>query len=299
MRAHGGTTFRSHFARDSAGKRILSPMPDPASSAPDPLTQPGPWNLVAAGYDEEFFGQIPGFVEEAIATLGLAPSARVLDVATGPGTAAVRIAPHVERVVAIDFADAMLERLRGHLAREGLTNVEPRAMDGQALEFADASFDAALSMFGIFLFADRPRALAELHRVTRPGGRVLSTSWATFEHNTALGAGIEALRAALPDLPRPAGPLPTQDPDVCASELRGAGFRDVTVRIVKQPVRYASAAAYFRSFDRAAAPLALLKKKLGADFPAAAERMQTALRTRFGDAPLDLQAASIFASGVR
>jgi SAM-dependent methyltransferase len=274
-------------------------MPELAPSPADPLTQPGPWNLVATGYDEEFFGQIPGFVEEAMAILALSPSAKVLDVATGPGTAAVRIAPHVERVVAVDFAEAMLERLRAHLTRERLTNVEPLVMDGQALAFADASFDAALSMFGIFLFADRPRALGELHRVVRPGGRVLSTSWATFEHNTALGAGIESLRAALPDLPRPAGPLPTQDPELCAGELAAAGFGKVSARIIKRPVRYASATAYWRAFERAAAPIALLKQKLGADFPAAAQRIQAELRARLGDEPFELQAASIFVSGVR
>jgi SAM-dependent methyltransferase len=273
-------------------------MQEAAGPPPDPLTLPGPWNLVAAGYDEEFYGQIPGFVDEAIATLALSPGQSVLDVATGPGTAAVRLAKHAGRVVAIDFAESMLERLRGHLAREGITNVEPRAMDGQALEFEDASFDAALSMFGIFLFADRPRALRELHRVVRPGGRVLSTSWATFDRNTALGSGIEALRAALPDLPRPSGPLPTQNPDLCASELSAAGFRDVSARIVQFPVRYASAAAYWRSFDRAGAPIALLRKKLGDAFPAAAERMKSALRARLGDAPFELTAASIFVSGV-
>jgi SAM-dependent methyltransferase len=274
-------------------------MSGPAASPPDPLTVPGPWNRVAAGYDQEFFGQLPGFVTEAISTLSLTPGASVLDVATGPGTAAVRLAKHAGRVVAIDFAEAMIERLRGHLTHEGLTNVEPRVMDGQALELPDASFDAALSMFGIFLFADRPRALAELHRVVRPGGRVLSTSWATFEHNTLLGVGVEAMRAALPDLPRPAGPLPTQNPDVCASELTAAGFREVSARIVRAPVRYASSAAYWSAFERASAQIGLLKNKLGDAFPAAAERIQAELRARLGDAPFELQAAAIFASGVR
>jgi SAM-dependent methyltransferase len=274
-------------------------MTEPAGPPPDPLTLPGPWNLVAAGYDEEFFGQVPGFVDEAIATLALSPGQSVLDVATGPGTAAVRLARHAGRVVAIDFAESMLERLRGHLTREGITNVELRAMDGQALEFGEASFDAAVSMFGIFLFADRSRALRELHRVVRPGGRVVSTSWATFDKNTALGSGIEALRAALPDLPRPAGPLPTQNPDLCASEFIVAGFRDVSARIVEFPVQCASAAAYWRSFERAGAPIVLLKKKLGDAFPAAAERIQAELRARLGDAPFELTASSIFVSGVR
>ena len=234
--------------------------------------------------------------------MGIAEASVVADIGAGSGWFTIRLARRVGPqglVYAEDVQPEMLTAISRRVQREGLTNVEARVMDGQALELPDASFDAALSMFGIFLFADRPRALAELHRVVRPGGRVLSTSWATFEHNTLLGVGVEAMRAALPDLPRPAGPLPTQNPEVCASELTAAGFREVSARIVKASARYASAAAYWSAFDRASAQIGLLKTKLGDAFPAAAERIQAELRARLGDAPFELQAAAIFASGVR
>jgi len=274
-------------------------MPEPSASHQDPLTLPGPWNAVAEGYDEEFFDQIPELFAAAISTLCAPPDATVLDVATGPGTVAVRLAPQVAKVVAIDFAEAMLERLRARLLRAGITNVEPRAMDGQALEFGDASFDAAISMFGIFLFGDRQRAFSELHRVVRPGGRVLSASWGTIDENTAVGAGIAALREALPDMPRPKGTLPTQDPDVCAAELAAAGFKGVTAQRVRFAVSCPSADAYFRMFARAGAPFALLKSKLGDQFPATAERIRGHLVARYGDSPFELDAVAIFTSGIR
>jgi SAM-dependent methyltransferase len=264
----------------------------------DPLTEPGPWNAVAAGYDEVFFGQLPELTEAAIELLAPDKEDTVLDVATGPGTLAVRLAPRVHRVVAIDFAEAMIERLRLHVMQQHLHNLEVRVMDGQELLFSSASFDSAISMFGLFLFDDRQRALEELYRVVVPGGRVLISSWATPDQNTLLGAGMEALRAALPDLPRPNGPLPTQDAAKCAAELDAAGFERARTQLFKTSVKFASVDEYWSSFERAAAPLVLLKQKLGEPaFAEASARIRAELRARFGDGGFSLDCAAIFTCG--
>jgi ubiquinone/menaquinone biosynthesis C-methylase UbiE len=269
-----------------------------APPAQDPLTEPGPWNAVAVGYDEEVFDQATGLTEAAIELLSPDREDTVLDVATGPGTLAVRLAPRVHRVVAIDFAEAMIERLRGHVMKNHLHNLEVRLMDGQDLLFSTGSFDSAVSMFGLFLFDDRRRGLDELFRVVVPGGRVLISSWATPDLNTALGVGMEALRAALPDLPRPQGPMPTQDPTKCEAELDAAGFEQARTQSFKTSVKYGSVEEYWRSFERAAAPLVLLKQKLGEQaFAEAALRIQSELRVRCGDGPFSLDLAAIFTIG--
>jgi SAM-dependent methyltransferase len=287
------------------------PQPPPAGSesgstgssgaaAKDPLTEPGPWNSVAVGYDEEFFEQLPGVFDKAIAVLDAPPESTVLDLATGPGTFAVPAARRFEKVVAIDFAEQMIERLRGHLERSGIGNVEALVMDGHALSFGDASFDAVVSMFGWFLFADRSRSLAEIHRVLRPGGRVLVASWATPDRNTVLGVGMEGLRSALPDLPRPAGPLPTQVPEICAAELRSAGFCDVNTTLVTVGVNFESVDAYWRTMQRAGAPMVLLRKKMGEEaFEDAARRAREHIRGKLGTGSVALGAEAIFTSGTR
>jgi SAM-dependent methyltransferase len=275
---------------------MLSEVPPPK----DPITEPGPWNTVANGYDEVFFGQAPRLIDTAIDLLAPEAEDTVLDIATGPGTLAVRLAPRVRRVVAIDFADAMIARLHSHRLREHVTNLEAHVMDGQALTFEDASFDLVVSMFGVFLFADRARGLSEMFRVVVPGGRALFTSWAPPEQNTLLGMGMEALRAALPELPRPKGPLPTQIPDVCAAELAAAGFEQVGSRVVTEPLGFASVEAYWDGFERASAPLALLRNKLDDDdFARVRERVLTALGERCGQGRFTLEAAAIFTSGER
>jgi SAM-dependent methyltransferase len=269
-----------------------------APPAKDPLTEPGPWNAVAAGYDEELFDQATELTEAAIELLSPDREDTVLDVATGPGTLAVRLAPRVHRVVAIDFAEAMIERLRVHMMKNHLHNLEVRLMDGQELLFSTGSFDSAVSMFGLFLFDDRRRGLDELFRVVVPGGRVLISSWATPDKNTVLGVGMEAMRAALPDLQGPQGPWPTQDPVKCAAELDAAGFEQARTQLFKTSVKYGSVEAYWRSFERAAAPLVLLKQKLGEHaFAEAAVRIQAELRARCGDGPFSLDLAAIFTVG--
>jgi SAM-dependent methyltransferase len=262
--------------------------------------EPAGWNAVATGYDEVWFDALPELTERAIQIVSPAPAMTVLDVGTGPGTFAVRVAPRVARVVAIDFADEMIARLRARLERDAIANVEPRVMDGQELSFEDASFDAVVSMFGWFMFTDRARALAEFRRVLRERGRVLVTSWAPPDRNLVLGAGMTALREALPDLPRPQGPLPTQIPDVCAEELRAAGFADVSTTIVRGNIHFASAAAYWDAMVRGGAPMAILRAKLGETaWQAAAERALEALRSRFGDGAMTLDVEAIFTTGVR
>jgi SAM-dependent methyltransferase len=264
----------------------------------DPLTEPGPWNAIAVGYDEESMAQLPELTEAAIELLSPDKEDTVLDVATGPGSLAVRLAPRVHRVVAIDFAEAMIERLRLHVMQKHLHNLEVRLMDGQELLFSNASFDCAISMFGLFLFDDRKRALEELYRVVVPGGTVLTSSWATPDQNTMLGVGFEAIRAALPDLPRPQGPLPTQDAGKCAAELEAAGFERARTQLFKASVKLDSVEDYWRRFERSAAPLVVLKERLGeVAYAAATERIQNELRTRCGDGPFSLDCAAIFTCG--
>jgi SAM-dependent methyltransferase len=264
------------------------------------MTLPGPWNAVASAYDEETLSQPADFLETALSTVAPRATDVFLDVATGPGRLALALAPRVARVVAIDFAEAMIAVLRENVARAGVGNVQSHVMDATALSFEDSTFDGAISMFGWFLLADRARGLREMHRVLRPGGRLLVTSWLTPQENTMLGACMVAMREALPDLPRPAGPLPTQVPDVVAGEVRAAGFGDVETRIVKAPVGFGSVEEYFASIERASAPFVPLKKKLGDQrWQDAVAKAKASLRQRFGDGAFSLDAAAIYASARR
>jgi len=110
-----------------------------------------------------------------VRSLRLGPGARVLDLATGTADLALLVAnsePNA-RVVGLDPSEKMLEIGRAKVEKAGLTaRVELVAGDAERLPFPDRSFDGVCMAFGIRNVPDRDRALREMARVTRPGGRI-------------------------------------------------------------------------------------------------------------------------------
>ena len=112
----------------------------------------------------------------AVGALGLPSHARALDLATGTADLALRIArrhPHV-RVVGLDPSAGMLAVGRDKVRAAGLgERISLQQGDAEALPFEQDAFDATSIAFGIRNVPDRERALSEMARVTRPGGRVV------------------------------------------------------------------------------------------------------------------------------
>ena len=126
------------------------------------------------------FGQIAKFLaaeaEKFINRLELKPGSKVLDVACGTGNLALPAARLGADVTGVDIAPNLVEQARANAAREGLSARFDEG-DAEALPYADASFDAAVTMYGA-MFAPRPELVAaELKRVTKPGGRIAMGNW--------------------------------------------------------------------------------------------------------------------------
>ncbi|MCA1666679.1 MAG: class I SAM-dependent methyltransferase, partial [Thermomicrobia bacterium] len=135
-------------------------------------------------------------------------------------------------VVAVDFAPAMMERLRQRAAEAGLASIVTDVMDGQALTLPDGAFDAAFSMFGLIFFPDRAAGFRELHRVLRPGGVAAVGVWSALDRVRFVSVLAQAARRALPDLSAAAPPPAVNslaDPATLAREMRAAGFATVAV----------------------------------------------------------------------
>lgn len=139
--------------------------------------------------------------------LRLVADAAVIDVGAGPGGAALRLAQSGARVTAIDASAAMVKRIEQRARAAGVC-VDARQMDAGHLGFADASFDAAISVFGIVLLPDAAGALREMRRVVRPGGCIAVVTW-TEPQSYELAA---LLNAAADDVwpERPRTGLPAQ-----------------------------------------------------------------------------------------
>lgn len=177
---------------------------------------------------------------------------RVLDVATGPGQPALSVAPLVGpagRVVGIDLAERMVEVARARAKEAGLDNVEFRVMDAESLELPDASFDLVVCRFGLQIVTDPDRAIAEIRRVLKPGGRLVATVWGPGERCPAIHAIIgPMLENAEPD---ENGYIPTPyemgGPDELVGILQKAGFRDAAEERVTHAWTFKDEEAYLDS----------------------------------------------------
>jgi ubiquinone/menaquinone biosynthesis C-methylase UbiE len=130
-------------------------------------------NEAAAEYDRAFAHVTAHFMPFLLQAAHIAPGMHVLDVATGTGLsaeAALAAAGPTGHVVAADISPAMADKARARLAKA--PNASVSVEDGQALSFADGSFDAVLCNLGLMFFPDPVRGLSEFRRVLRPGGRV-------------------------------------------------------------------------------------------------------------------------------
>jgi SAM-dependent methyltransferase len=253
------------------------------------------WDCVASGYAEASL-RFRAFADEAWRVAG-SPTGRLLDVAAGPGTLALMAAAGATHVTAVDFSPGMVTELRERAARAGLTNIEAHVMDAQALALADESFDVAFCMFGFMFFPDRSRVFAELHRVLRPGGRMVISTWAPIERRPVMKIAFDALAEILPDLPPPAkGDL--QQPEVCVREAGAAAFRDVVAHPFTGAIHFDSAEQYVQVLTRSAPPIVAVRTHLGDAWPAVEQRMIERVR-RSIPGPADLAAEAIFTTGTR
>jgi ubiquinone/menaquinone biosynthesis C-methylase UbiE len=106
----------------------------------------------------------------------LRAGASVLDVAAGNGNATLAAARRFAQVTSTDYVGAILERGRERAAAERLA-VNFQEADAEMLPFADGSFDAALSTFGVMFTPNQEKAAAELVRVVRRGGKIGLANW--------------------------------------------------------------------------------------------------------------------------
>lgn len=235
------------------------------SKTPNMLSTIEPWDLVANGYAETTMQLLAHYAEEAIAASNLKPGAAILDVACGPGTLALMVAQDAGSVHGIDFSAPMLDIFKQHVERNGHNNITIWHGDAQELPYADNTFDAAFSTFGLMFFPDRSKGFAEIHRTLKPGGTIAVTSWAPIDRSPAMQMMFGAIRAINPNIPEPQKSIDTlENPDVFKQEMLDAGFRDVNIQSV---TRYAfpvtSIPEFWEGMVKGSAPIQMMKKGMG------------------------------------
>jgi ubiquinone/menaquinone biosynthesis C-methylase UbiE len=174
---------------------IQAPAPVPVDLGAVKARQQGAWS----SGDYAIVGttlQIVG--EELCEALDLRAGQTVLDVAAGNGNISLAAARRWCEVTSTDYVPALLERGRARAAADGL-EIEFKQADAEALPFADRSFDAVVSTFGVMFTPDQDRAAAELVRVCKRSGKIGLANW------TPEGFIGQVFKAIGKHMPPPAG----------------------------------------------------------------------------------------------
>jgi ubiquinone/menaquinone biosynthesis C-methylase UbiE len=184
--------------------------------------------------------QITG--ETLCENVDIAAGERVLDVAAGNGNAALAAARRGAEVTATDYVPALLDHAKARAAAEGLA-MQFETADAEALPYGEASYDVALSTFGVMFAPNHEQCAAELVRVCRPGGRIGVAAWTP---DSFIGRMFKVVASYVPPPPGLASPLAWGSADH-VQELFGA---DADVRAEEHvfQFRYLSARHWLDTF---------------------------------------------------
>ena len=115
--------------------------------------------------------------ENLCEALDLRAGSRVLDVAAGNGNGTLAAARRWCDVTSTDYVASLLDAGKARAQAEGLTAVQFREADAEALPYADASFDVVMSTFGVMFTPNQEKAASELARVCKSGGKIGLANW--------------------------------------------------------------------------------------------------------------------------
>jgi SAM-dependent methyltransferase len=178
---------------------------------------------------------------------GVTAGHKVLDIAAGAGEQSITAARIVGRggyVLATDISPNILEYAKKAAEQAGVQNINVAVMDGENLTLEDESFDVVISRVGLIYFPDQQKALKEMLRVLKPGGKVAAIVYSTADKNKFFSTPVSIIRTRAklpPPLPGQPGPFSLGAPGVIEDAFTKAGFINVDAQLIDSPLQLTSA----------------------------------------------------------
>jgi len=142
------------------------------------------WDLAAGDYERLWQSQLERAQTRLLDCAWPMRGEHVLDVACGTGLVSLAAAMSVRpegRVTGVDISERMVDRARIRAREKNVSNVSFERMDAERLDFPDGAFDVVLCALGMMYLPDPAKALREMARVLRPGGRIALAVWGERE----------------------------------------------------------------------------------------------------------------------
>jgi len=191
-----------------------------------------------AAHADRIDAGVAHYHDRFLAAAAIESNTTVLDIGCGTGQAtrdAARLAC-AGSALGVDLSSRMIELARRKATREQVRNATFRQADAQVHPFPAQGFDIAISRHGSMFFGDPPAAFTNVARALRPGGRLVLLTWQPRQRNEWQLAFRAALAAGR-ELPTPP-PWPLSDPDRTRQLLALAGFVDVRMQGLSEPMYF-------------------------------------------------------------
>lgn len=186
------------------------------------------FNTVSEGYGHSAMRFFSKSAEQVSAYLNLNGDEHILDVATGTGYAALKIAKELPggQVTGIDFSEGMLAKAVKNKQAQGIHNVTFTEMDMEAIDFPDNTFDGAVSSFSIFFVEDMQRQLVHIAEKVKACGTILMTTFFENAFTPLVNLFIERLEIYGVEVPSPAWKR-VATKEQCTSLFEDAGLHNI------------------------------------------------------------------------
>lgn len=205
-----------------------------SSNSPEQFTdfEHDGWETVSHGYAQHFARLTSQSVDALLDAARVGAGMRVLDVCTGPGMIAAAASQRGAQSTGLDFSAEQVA-----IARSTVAGVEFVEGDAQNLPFDDAEFDAVVCGYGVIHVSQPDKALAEMARVLKAGGRMAASVWVAPQPGNGFGLLFGSIQAhADMSVPLPHGPdfFQFSDNQKFSAALRATGLQDPAVIEVEQ-----------------------------------------------------------------
>lgn len=138
------------------------------------------WDYSSPHYEKGWQSQLWPAQERLLKRADFRPGEKVLDISCGTGLVTFPVAEAVGpdgEVTGIDLSEGMIEKAASIAGEKDFNQVSFQHMDAEELDFPDDSFDIAINSLGLMYYPDPDKAIKEMYRVVKPGGRAAALVW--------------------------------------------------------------------------------------------------------------------------
>jgi ubiquinone/menaquinone biosynthesis C-methylase UbiE len=153
------------------------------------------WDRIARKYAADKISDVPGYERTLDRTRHfLRPADTVLELGCGTGTTALTLAPHVSRIVATDVSNEMISIAREKAAAQNCANTDFAIATPHSVSWPEGAFDAVLAFNLLHLLTERASALAQVRRLLKPGGVLITKTPCLSDMNLLIRLAVPLMQ---------------------------------------------------------------------------------------------------------